>query len=51
MKFINAIGTTWNTFTALVDAGFKLVLGFLLLGFGMGLLVTAAMFLYHAFAR
>lgn len=50
MKFINAIGTTWNTFTALVDAGFKLVIGLLLLGFGFGLVMSVVLFAYHVIA-
>ena len=47
MKFINAIGSTWNAFTALVDAGFKLVIGFLLLGMAFGLIMSVILFAYH----
>ena len=47
MNLLNAIGSTWKTFTTLVDIGFKLVLGFLLLGFGLGLILMTGTFIYH----
>lgn len=47
MNLINAIGSTWKLCTTLVDAGFKLVLGFLLLGFALALGLMTITFIYH----